>query len=1079
MPTNIISQILNYRHMLTANGSIDDSDVNAIITASFIYLNLTGIKQNPHYFPDVETRMIIDTMGSLSPDNALLAYLVSLLIELIDNIKQKDMSLKQDELQKITKILCNLPSNAFELIDKTQNSPALTQLLALGVSVDKIIPKQQLNLEELDFIIDAKVSELIDQAPKWRDTEYLKESAKNIKEVTHKLMSGNAEIDKEDLEKIFHPYTYGIISTEILKDLTQLIATRCQNKELFITNYLSEYKDLYDAAFPKSSLKNFLLYRMSDILAELGELVSKDKFLHLVESFELENPWSMENDAAYADYFVTYCLIQGKEIHDSYDNQQALIEKIATPEKLLKVLKLCKSSEILLSSNPKLHDIPATLQQFLEEKNLMAPFEHFLTYITRINNKAGSHQQRNISLFFIKYELQIIQLIELMGEFALNNMQLLVANTILPLEKMLEICPILDKSLIEPLHEYCDSQVKTTTTFETFKLCLIAIGAITKIKEEDWSDRSSLGELIMGMGNNKFTQAFLTTMIKYILAKILPSIQLELSEATIETLLKRFPAEKLVNLVAASQKMEHDPYKEIYLELLKIDFFGGQPDTFLHDTKQNSKLGQDIARHNQKIQARLMAHGIDPVKALHYSKTYDFILLPSSVSVEQLSIDNSYLVLWRYLNLLDDEIKKIDISQLNNKTEKKITKIKDNIGQVASKINKQLNRGIGETIAAKNVLADQNILNSIIGRNIVANCNELEQNQLKLPNSFFEFSRHVNDQFNLLTKPTSIESHLTDTNIKPLHIEISQWSKDQIDTFFLGDEVGCCLATNGYQFQAIVQRRMDDAMLFHVAKDKNTNKPIALIWLYLAETTDNQIVLMANFFEVKTKFGQDEYKRKALLNALLQFTNQYLVDNPGISGFYMNKLKYGWNIHDLDAYAVKPLSLRDKLGGPFIPGGIPEEVDLNDPEIHAKVNLITKQKYYLVSLNESEFRQFSPAILQDMMQENVVPISELLYKTIFELTKSKVIFEDLLKQVIQKHGIELEPFYNKPLHTNNKFLDTVNELYEKANLSHETGGNINSSIELPKHKHTFFKQSNGDKADKAPQDKKLGDSPKT
>jgi antitoxin component of RelBE/YafQ-DinJ toxin-antitoxin module len=139
---------------------------------------------------------------------------------------------------------------------------------------------------------------------------------------------------------------------------------------------------------------------------------------------------------------------------------------------------------------------------------------------------------------------------------------------------------------------------------------------------------------------------------------------------------------------------------------------------------------------------------------------------------------------------------------------------------------------------------------------------------------------------------------------------------------------------------------------------------------------------------------------------------------------------------------------------------------------------VTQQKYYLVSLNESEFHQFSPTILQAIMQENIVPISELLHKTIFELTKSKVTFDVLLQQVIRKHGIELEQFYSKPLNTNKKFLDAVYEEYENANISHETGGNINSLIELLKHNDAFFKRLNTHKEDQAPQDDELGDVPK-
>jgi hypothetical protein len=373
--------------------------------------------------------------------------------------------------------------------------------------------------------------------------------------------------------------------------------------------------------------------------------------------------------------------------------------------------------------------------------------------------------------------------------------------------------------------------------------------------------------------------------------------------------------------MAASQKMGDDEYKEIYIELLKLDLLGGNPDKFLHQADQVSRVGQDLARHNNTIQNILSKHGIISEDALRYQNTYDVILLPQNSTLEQLHTDN-YLVLWRDLNHLKEEITKINDRKFDSNVRTKLQKITANIEQLTQKMQRQFARGVTEKQAAADILSNVDILHSIVGKNIVKNCIALSDATGELPPAFFEFSGHVCDRFNVLNQKSLIAAPVK-PDAQPHYFTVEQWPKERAMTFFLGDEVGCCLATNGPQFQAIVQRRMDDAMLFHVATDKTTGKPVALIWLYLAETSDNKIVLMANFFEVKAKFGQDEYKRKALLHILLQFTEHYLDDNPGISGFYMNKLKYGWNIHDLDCYPVTPLSLNDKLGGPYILGGIP------------------------------------------------------------------------------------------------------------------------------------------------------------
>ena len=148
---------------------------------------------------------------------------------------------------------------------------------------------------------------------------------------------------------------------------------------------------------------------------------------------------------------------------------------------------------------------------------------------------------------------------------------------------------------------------------------------------------------------------------------------------------------------------------------------------------------------------------------------------------------------------------------------------------------------------------------------------------------------------------------------------LNNGAKDHPATFSLGDAVGCCLASGAAQFPAMVQRRLDDAMLFHVAIDQATKKPAALIWLYLAETEDGEIVLVANFFEVNTKYALDPNLRVSILQGMLAFTSEYLNANPNISGFYMNPLSYGYNISDLHDYPTESIEIVDKIGGPFIP----------------------------------------------------------------------------------------------------------------------------------------------------------------
>ena len=69
------------------------------------------------------------------------------------------------------------------------------------------------------------------------------------------------------------------------------------------------------------------------------------------------------------------------------------------------------------------------------------------------------------------------------------------------------------------------------------------------------------------------------------------------------------------------------------------------------------------------------------------------------------------------------------------------------------------------------------------------------------------------------------------------------------------------------------------------------------MWLYLTKILNNEIVVASDFFEVNNKFGADAYAdtRRIILDELLFFIHRYLLDNPKINGFYMNKLSHTWN----------------------------------------------------------------------------------------------------------------------------------------------------------------------------------------
>lgn len=238
----------------------------------------------------------------------------------------------------------------------------------------------------------------------------------------------------------------------------------------------------------------------------------------------------------------------------------------------------------------------------------------------------------------------------------------------------------------------------------------------------------------------------------------------------------------------------------------------------------------------------------------------------------------------------------------------------------------------------------------------------------------------------------------------------------------------------------MVQRRMDDAMLFHVAIDQITGRPAALIWLYLAETADKDIVLIANFFEVNTKYALNDSLRLALLNALLLFTQKYCEANPNIKGFYMNQLSYGWNIKDIRHYPLTELVIADKLGGPFIPDIDAEQIDMEDLDTCKQIQELTKQKYYLVSLNQNQFHKFDSAILASDIKPEMIDKDMLIQNAVFLIAKYETKLDKVMQLIIDKHRLELAPFYQAPLERDANFINDINFALKNA-LDFESANN--------------------------------------
>jgi Ankyrin repeats (many copies) len=570
--------------------------------------------------------------------------------------------------------------------------------------------------------------------------------------------------------------------------------------------------------------------------------------------------------------------------------------------------------------------------------------------IDKANARLDPEQQRDAALLFMTHQANILQLIQIMGiTNATRFLKSLVVQSALPLERFLASQPILseeDAIVLKQYYQKLSTQKRRMVQAPQWQNIVKLAGIIAQIRNTDYhiGDHQSISLKAILQDSDSDAdfvspEAAIKALCKAILAPLAANDiadETALSKIDIEALLDRFSPAQLVNIFNATAKMTGDQYRAIFREMLRRDLgiTTGSVTDFLHT---DSTEGYGIAQHNHAIREQLEAQGLKPESILDYDGSHEFIYFPNNeVDDRRATAQGSLTVLWSYLDTLDEKMAPL--------TDGKLRKIKNDL--------KQLRQIISKETGSPNPVK----LNSPAARDKIQALIRKLDSLADFPDQDFQiFSEHVKQQWQRVTQ--LLDSHGVSpaaSQTKAKRFVVKMWDKNAANTFFLGDYVGCCLAPDGQMFPAMVQRRMDDAMLFPVVIDPETNEPVALLWLYLAEDPDGNIHPLANFCEVKAGYGQNKDLRKVLLNALLTFCgDKYCQDNPGLGGLLMNKLTYGYNMGDLDSHAMQSIANIKKVGGAFIPAN-----DFNNERQDNPTTDTVCSNYFLPSLNETTFHRY-------------------------------------------------------------------------------------------------------------------------
>lgn len=1040
MPSNLqllvqlVGQYAAKARRQTQYADVFEEDILAFELGCYLSMIEASITAIPDYKPIKELDMILDVADKLKKSGR-----VSQMKDYWDALSQHGETLIH-LLNKSEPPLAKSYLEKFALYAGGERGP----LSALGDIEAPQTDKSSGAVDSFESILGRELS-----------SNCSKETYERLREVWGKIERGEQGLDDLNLclKWIFDAFaTRDFDNLNMIPKLFEKVDNKRQLAASFLVGYQSSY-DSYDRHWDINQ-RNRLLYKFTDLTSCLESIVSKKEIIALMEesSFDLSNPRKSENDDAYRRYTLGRSVCCGElklsslEEEDYYSSRVMGSISASLMGRIREELSLDEHQAYLTGTMPPLIQLALDADG---EKTKTA-FITFNKTFLRVNASADKQHYRHPDSFFTRHQAAIAQVIQLFGLAGVKTLTKQLASTVVSLERYLENTPVLDADYIDPLKAYFERhkaliQKNPDEQAACHKIMLV-LSTLCEIEtgemgEAEMTDYKAL--VIKSMADDT-PQTYLKVLVQKLLSSMLGEFDVDVAKIDVEAIFKRMPPEKFSQLAAASINMQDSPYRDVFCHLLYLDLTEGDIDAFLHKLEQPDYLGQSLAEHNQRIREKLEAQGISPSDALKYRKTRELIVYPSDK--EAVKTDNALTVLWGYGTKFQAPLKeKIDalvamgkgISVANNKILQQCLSIQKQYMTLQNQMNGKKEEAPPHTVLAKS--SSQPLLDKI-ERNLKA-LQELDTKHRDnchgepplFTAGFMEFLGHVRSQYKICKQLMSGEKSKKKAKSQEIHhFRLVQWDKTHPMTSFLGDEVGCCLGSTSDQFPALVQRRMDDGMLFHVAVDLKTNKPRALIWLYLAEKPNGKIALVANFFEVNAKYGLEKSARKALLNGLLAFTNDYCKDNPNIDGFYMSQLTYGWNVNDLNSYPLVDLEIKDKLGGPFIPGRSPADFAGEDAK---KVRALTVNHYYLASLANggTQFHKFSEEVLAQDKAPHGLELVSLLQQEVDVIQKANggtLTLAELKGIIIREHWLEIAPFFVEPLSSSQHFHDLLEIVYQ-------------------------------------------------
>ena len=587
--------------------------------------------------------------------------------------------------------------------------------------------------------------------------------------------------------------------------------------------------------------------------------------------------------------------------------------------------------------------------QLADEKNCklissltgrIPPFHAFYSRYQKANQYAINHSHEDhtldYTLFMLNNVAKLSNIYQFMGEDLFLFMKKMIGSSPQKLNRYFENFDLIPLGYIPFLKEVQAKfkQEITTKADSIYDVLLIQICQLEDILSELNKKNDNSSNKSSKVANKLFTSikngASLNDLSQ-LLSKANGNSYIKLLELLPNSLIDFSVFEKnpflLSRLLMGRKAMKENHLSEIFDKLIAIDISEGVQFTdFAYNANQSDVLGKKLSAHNIAIRKILSQSNIKD-SAINYSEIIEFTIEPKT-ELDIATLANALYVDLVNINTILQKNTNANTTSTFFKASNSITCILNAIATIQIKVKKPSTQ---DTISIQNGSLDNHI--KAIALHLKIALNEPIGNAIQ--EDGLHFLEHKKALFAARKSSTEKSSQKKEFLIK-------QWDKNQMETFILGDYLSCCLAPDSTQFPAIVQRRMDAAMMMHVIYDKALNEPVCGNWLFLGYDKANtkDIYVVANFFEIRTGYGLNKQLSKTMIDQLLAFTGQYAKD-IGAKDLLLRPLTYGL-IPDFEGqFSTKTLSI-EKVGGFFDPS------ELND-----KPEAISR--YYLQALEIDTF----------------------------------------------------------------------------------------------------------------------------